>query len=688
MNGMESAFKQLEFNRVMEKLLEYTVSPAGRDLAERHQPSDELKRVRIWQQETKEAAALLAAGASIPLSAMEGIDSFMALLGKGRIYAETELEQLAVWLSSVAQMKKYMDSKRLTAPTIASYADSMVECRDLKEELVRCIRYGRLTDGASPYLADIRRHIYAAEQRIEKKMEQTLTKYRTALQEQLVSKRRGRLVIPVKRELRKQVPGTVWDESSSGQTLFVEPADVAELQNALQQLLADEERERTVILSELSGLAESYAPQLHCNLEAMASFDFIMARGKLGRSYGGISPLLSAQPEIRIVGGRHPLLRQEAVPLHVELGTGWNQLIITGPNTGGKTVALKTIGLLVLMAQAGLLVPAEEGTELGLFRHVMADVGDGQSLEQSLSTFSSHLAAIKAMLENAGPRSLFLLDELAAGTDPSEGIALSVALLEELLASGSLTAASTHFNEIKAYASRTPGCQNARMAFDPETLQPLYRLEVGAAGESHAFVIARRVGLPAGLMNRAEQLLAAAVKPGTAAGTAEKDAAGKFGAAAECPGAGEGVEQPDAKAEGAAASAANGAEAAPHAGSAGWRKLSAAERSERGSKAAPSPRGKPPEFAKGDAVWIYPLNRAGIVYRPADERGNVMVQVEGRKLHFNRKRLKPYIAKEKLYPGADYDMDIVFDSKENRKARKLMSRKHVEGLSIISPPEP
>lgn len=644
----ETTYGKLEFNKIKELLLGFTVSPAGRQLADRLQPSSKLRQVDAWLQETEEAARLLASGASVPLSAMEGIDAFLVLLGKGRIYNETELEQLSVWLTSVAQMKKYMAAKRQIAPTIALYADSMHDCPEVREELHRCIRYGLITDQASPDLAFIRRHIYASEDRIQRKLEQALHKYRTSLQETVISKRRDRFVIAVKRELRKQVPGTVWDESSSGQTLFVEPIDVAELQAELQQWKAEEERERMAVLARLSELAGAYSSELHRNVEAMASFDFILARAKLSRSYDGTRVGLSDRPVIRLEGARHPLLGGEGVPLRVELGYSWKQLIITGPNTGGKTVALKTIGLFVLMVQSGLLVPAAEGSEIGMFNHVIADVGDGQSLEQSLSTFSSHITVLKEMLDLASPRTLLLLDELAAGTDPAEGIALSVALLEKLLQRGALTVATTHFNEIKTYASRTPGCQNGKMAFDAATLKPLYRLEMGEAGESHAFAIARRYGLPEEVMQRAEQLLVRKNKMDAEPEPVLEVPAGN---------AVESVTQPGIAEKAAAKSAA-----------------------------VPVKRPKRP-LEKGDAVWIYPLRRQGVVYRAADERGNVIVQVQGQKLSFNQKRLKLYIERSELYPDAEYDLDIVFESKQNRKLRKLMSRKHIEGVSIVTPKE-
>ncbi|NBD23465.1 endonuclease MutS2 [Paenibacillus glycinis] len=650
----QTTMNALEYQKIKAMLVSYAVSDAGKALAERLEPSYRHRQVQAWLKETEEAAALLAMGASVPLSAMEGIGPFLSLLGKGKLFAEQELGQLAVWLTSVAQMKRYMDNKRMAAPTISSYADSMQECPELVRELARCIRHGALTDQASPELADIRRHIAAAEDRIERKLTQLLGKYKSALQEQLVSKRNGRFVIPVKRDLRRQVPGTVWDESASGQTLFVEPADVSDLQAELQLWKSEEDRERMLILAGLSDLAEAHADAFRWNAEAMATFDFIFARGKLGRTYAGIAPQLADRPFVRLEGARHPLLGEQAVPLSVEIGGDWRQLIITGPNTGGKTVALKTLGLFALMCQSGLLLPAERGTEMGLFEVILADVGDGQSIEQSLSTFSAHMACLSEMLKAANGRSLILLDELAAGTDPGEGIALSIAVLEELLQRGSLVAATTHFNEIKRFAAVTDGCTNARMAFDAGTLMPLYRLEIGEAGDSYAFAIARRFGLPDRVVTRAEQRAGQSVRE--LAGQEPRVADSGFGTLP--------------LAERHASSLSRSKPATGH--------------SDSGDAEERKP--KHP-FEVGDCVWIYPLRRTGIVYRAADERGEVVVHVQGNKLTFNRKRLSLYIAGSELYPEGDYDMDIVFDTKENRKKRKLMGRKHSPGIAIVTPAE-
>ncbi|GFN33641.1 hypothetical protein PCURB6_39010 [Paenibacillus curdlanolyticus] len=657
----ESTIRMLELDKMLAAAAEYTVSPAGRRLAEKHKPSADERQVAAWLEETEEAAALLAAGASIPLSAMEGIDIIVALLGKGKVYSVSELHQLNVWLTSIGQLKKYMDSKRQIAARIASYADSMSDCPELRKELDRCLRGGALTDEASPELGRIRRQLYTIEAKIEKKLEQSMNKYKSALQEAIISKRRGHYVIAVKRDLRKQVPGTVWDESASGQTLFVEPADIASLQIEWDSWKADEERECYAIQARLSGMAGERAAELIWNVEAMAAFDFITARGKLSRSYDGRRPVMSRTPVIRLVNARHPLIdRRQCVPLNAELGGAWKQLIVTGPNTGGKTVVLKTFGLLVLLHQCGFLIPAAATSELGIFQQVMADLGDGQNLEQSLSTFSAHMTNVASMVNAAGERSLLLLDELAAGTDPGEGIALSVAVLEHLMQKRSLVAATTHFNEIKKYASETEGCMNASMTFDRETLKPLHRLVIGEAGESRAFAVARRFGLPESIVARAEAIV---LQPAAAA-------ASQLG-----------------RIESGRTSLLNASDAA--------KRQKKPSRSEHSESTVNKDAGKPNNGEKhrqplrtGDCVWIHPLRRTGIVYKEADERGSVIVQVEQRKIAFNHKRLAPYIDRTKLYPGEDYDMSIVFDSKDNRKKRHLMNRKHVDGLEIVTDSTP
>ncbi|PZD93675.1 DNA mismatch repair protein MutS [Paenibacillus sambharensis] len=660
-----SALSKLEYDKIKAMLMEEAASHAGRALIEESVPSASFGRVTALLRETEEAAELIRLGASIPLSAMEGMEAFMELLGTGYLYQESELAQLSVWLTSVAQMKRYMQSKQHAAPTISGYAATLDECKVLRQELERCIRYGAITDQASPELAKIRRKLGLVEEQLKRRLDQAMNKYSRYVMDPISSRRSGRYVIPVRREFRKQVPGTVWDQSSSGQTLFIEPEELAHVQGEWDFLKQDEARAETAVLAALSGLAEESADSLRLNREVLAAYDYIFARGRLGVLMNGTAPDVADEPVLSFLGAKHPLLGPSAVPITVEIGFDYRQLMITGPNTGGKTAALKTIGLLTLMVQSGLLIPVEEGSRAGIFTQVLADVGDGQSLEHSLSTFSAHLTNVAEMLRHADERSLLLMDELAAGTDPGEGIALSLAILEELLERRSVVAATTHFNEIKEFARRTPGCRNARMAFDPETLQPLYRLEVGEAGSSFAFAIARKFGIPEKLVARAEQHAAAGIRQAgerMGAGSCSRVLGHEVGRTAEPPALKRKYAGKPARESGTGNEDGEGLY----------------QDSAKTSSARP--------LEQGDCVYIHPLKQTGIVYKPADSKGEVVVQFRDRKLTFNHKRLSLRIAREHLYP-ADYDMDIVFESVENRKKRKQMSRRHDPDMEIITPAE-
>ena len=636
---------QLDYDQLLELLVAETVSPRGAALARALRPVAQYARVRSLLIETEEARQLIASGASVPLSAMTGVDSLLALLGKGAIYGRQELEQLAAWLQAVRQMQRYMADKAERAPYLGGYAERMEACAQLRETLETSIRHGEITDEASPELGRIRRHLRAAEEQVRRRIDQALMKHRDSLQELVVSQRGGHYVLAVKRTARKQVKGAVLDESASGQTLFIEPQEVVAAHGEWASWQSEEAQEESRILAQLSSLVETHHRELALNAETMAQYDFIFARAKLAVRQQGCLPRLTDAPILRLRGARHPLLGEGAVPLSLRLDDTVRQLIITGPNTGGKTIALKTVGLLSMMIQSGLLVPVDPQSELGVFDLVFADVGDGQSLSQSLSTFSAHISAVAAMLARASGRTLALLDELAAGTEPAEGIALSIGILEELAERGTRVVATTHFNEIKTYAASTPGCRNARMAFDPQTLQPLYRLEMGAAGESHALAIAARYGLPDRVLRRAEARLQA-TRSGALSDTTPLSASEPTV-----------DEWPDDKRATSNTTSSNGR--------------------------SPSQ----PPLRQGDSVWVHPLGCIGIVYKGPDPRGEVIVQVQGRKLAYNQKRLTLQIPAAELYPE-DYDLSIVFDAKETRKLRKQMSRKYIEGASIESGEEP
>ncbi|MDT3425244.1 dsDNA-specific endonuclease/ATPase MutS2 [Paenibacillus forsythiae] len=647
------SWQTLEYHQIKEELGRYAVSYAGRSLIAELAPMTELTAIQRAIEETAEAKELLMKGSSVPIPSLEGIEWVMSLLGTGYLFNEQDFTSVGVFLNSCGQLRKYMASKG-TAPRIGAYASSLAELKALKAEIDRCIRFGIIDDQASKGLEKVRKRLRVTKERLLKKIDSVMSRHRSILQENLYSQRGGRYVIPVKREYHKQVKGAVLDQSTSGQTVYVEPEEVAALQGELEMLTAEEAREEGIILSMLTGLIEREQDALRLNIEITGVYDFIFAKGKYAAAIGAEAVSFNNRGEMRLCGARHPMLAG-MVPIHVEFGRGYRSLVITGPNTGGKTVVLKTVGLLVLMAQSGLLIPADQESELPVFSNVMSVIGDGQSLTQSLSTFSAQMKAIEEMLRAAGPNVLLLIDELAAGTDPGEGIALSIAILEELSHKGAHMIVTTHFNELKAFASAAPQFQNARMEFDPVTLRPLYKLTIGVAGHSYALQIAEKLGIDAKVIARSHQIMG--------------------GPHCEQPG-GQEMELWQASDETGESKESEHRETAETA----EREQPLAEEE---TKEHPL---RPHSFEIGDAVYVSPLGRTGIVYEKQNARGMVGVMVQKHKMQINHKRLKPHLSKDELYPD-NYDLDIVLESKENRKKRNLMRRKHVEGLMIIKEKE-
>lgn len=635
------AIKQLEFEKVKERLYNYTLSYLGKKHIDELQPHTNQSVIENLLQETNEAVKLIEHGSSVPIPSLEGIEIIVSKLGKGYIFTENEFGHIAKLLESTGQLKRYMIKKESIAPLVCEFAKSLFDMKELDSEINRCIRHGQITDEASNELSKIRKKITVTDSRIRKKLESTMNRYKSYLQEQVVSLRNDRYVIPVKKEYRKFVTGTVLDESSSGQTVFIEPSDIATLHYELSELRHEEAREEARILSQLTDLTEQYAHEIKINLETIGYYDFLIAKAKYSHSIGGRIVQLNNKGEIRINQGRHPLLSMNTVPLTFSIGKDYSSLIITGPNTGGKTVSLKTVGLLTLMVQSGLLVPVQEGSLFNIYSSILVDIGDGQSMEQSLSTFSAHIKNVIEILKEADRSTLILLDELATGTDPGEGIGLSIAVLEELYKRGSTVVATTHFNEIKEFARVTPGFQNARMEFDLETLQPQYRLTIGEAGNSYAFYIALKLGIAPNIIERSKQITNHISRENETADLAS-------------------LEPVQAEPE-------------PNL------------RIDNREKTKRSPQKPVQTFERGDCVWIHSLRRTGIVCGPPDDRGNIVVQIQKEKVKINQKRMSLYIERKELYPDGDYDMDIVFESKDDRKKRNLMNRKHTEGLTITNP---
>ncbi|HPU22358.1 MAG TPA: DNA mismatch repair protein MutS [Thermoclostridium caenicola] len=650
----------LEYLKIKEMLEAFTVSDLGRDLVRALKPETDISIIRNWLMETGESRALLDKGASVPLSSLDGIGKVLEKLGKVTALLPEDLAIVKNVLVGTGRIMGYMKARTELAPHVASYAASMFPLEDLASEIDRCIRDSRVDDKASPELARIRKRIAVVEERITSKLESILRSpdWQSKLQDAVVSIRGGSYVIPVKREHRRSVDGAVADTSSSGSTVFIEPAAIRSLKNELNLLKLEEEKEVFRILSWLTGLAEGYKREITINVQTMAHYDFLFARAKLANAMKAVCPEINEDRRIEILGGRHPLLGEAAVPLDFRIGEDYEALIITGPNTGGKTVVLKTVGLFCLMAQSGLHVPAAFAS-LPVFRDVLADIGDGQSITQSLSTFSSHIRNIISIIRCAGPDTLVILDELGTGTDPAEGMGLAVAVLEELKRKGSIILATTHYSEIKAFASMTPGFRNGCMLFDPDSLMPLYRLSIGIPGESNAFLIALRLGMDPEIISRAHEIT-----------YKEKKAY-----------------QAPPQASGSCGNIGSTAKEAFHTIQAHTGRVEPAAQSHEKSERHREHRKKAEKtpiassFKVGDCVFVTSMNRTGIVCEPENARGDVGVLIMKKRFVINKKRLRPYIDGKDLYPE-DYDLSIVLDSKENRKKRRIMSKRHVEGLTI------
>ena len=494
----QKTLKILEFDKVREQLASHTAFTLGRERALWLEPSNDPGIIEARQNETAEALELLNREGGLPLGGVRDIRRSLRKADMGSILSPGELLEIASTLYGTSQARRFLMEKAEIDSQLAELAQRLEPASFLRERIEGCIGDdGEMLDSASDNLRSIRNRMRSLQGRIREKLDSIIhsVRYQKVLQDAIITIRNGRYVVPVKSEFKGLLPGLVHDQSGSGATLFVEPAAVVEINNQLRQLESEETEEIERILRELTLMVGNKARELLISLETLGRLDFIFAKAYLAATQKAVRPKLRSDGYMNIRAGRHPLLRGEVVPLDIWLGGEFTALVITGPNTGGKTVALKTVGLLTLMGQAGLHVPSDEGTELNVFSHVFADIGDEQSIEQNLSTFSSHMANIVRILDEADENCLILLDELGAGTDPTEGAALAMALLQWFHNRGCRTIATTHYSELKAFAYTTEGLQNASVQFDVETLRPTYRLEIGLPGRSNAFAIASRLGL-------------------------------------------------------------------------------------------------------------------------------------------------------------------------------------------------
>ncbi len=505
------ALKVLEYHKIIEMLARETGSEMSRELALKVRPSSEVRDISEALRSTTEAVDLIVRKGALPTEGLYDLGGACSLARKGGTLSMKQLLQVKTCLEIAARVTGFMKGDLPPLPLLRERTDLILTFRDLAEEIGRSIlSEDEVADTASRELGRIRERIRRQHQAVRNRLSRMADSLenRPYLQESLVTLRDGRYVLPVKAEHRARFPGIVHDQSKGGATLFIEPQAIIDMNNELRELQLAEEAEIARILKQLSDRVAEHSRELMNNQQLITELDLIMARGKLSARMDGAAPVLDQDGILSLRNARHPLLDpKKAVPLTVTLGEDFHTLVVTGPNTGGKTLTLKTIGLLSLMAQSGLHIPASSDSRVPVWRDVFADIGDEQSIEQSLSTFSSHMKSIVFIMKHAGPGTLVLLDELGAGTDPTEGAALGISVLDNLLKKGACTAATTHYNELKKYALTTPGVENASMEFNVETLQPTYQLLVGVAGWSNAFEISRKLGLPAYVIDEARQYL-------------------------------------------------------------------------------------------------------------------------------------------------------------------------------------
>jgi DNA mismatch repair protein MutS2 len=510
----EKALRTLEYNKIIDKLTTLAGTGYGKELCAHLLPQSELNTIKRLQRETTDALSRVLRRGSVSYGGIHDIRPSIMRLKVGSALNATELLHISSDLDAALRVKAYggytgKDNEEQTEDTLTEYFAGLEPLTPLNNEIKRCIiSEEEIADDASPALKTVRRSIRNANDKIHSELSSILNSSRTMLQENIITMRNGRYCLPVRSEYKNQFPGMIHDQSSTGSTLFVEPMAIVRLNNELKELSIKEQEEIEKVLADLSNQAAEYTESLEYDFATLAELDFIFARASLSRQMKGSEPIFNKNGILNIKKGRHPLIdSKKVVPIDIMLGKDFNLLIITGPNTGGKTVSLKTVGLLTLMGQAGLHIPAFDGSELAVFEEVYADIGDEQSIEQSLSTFSSHMTNIVTILDKADENSLVLFDELGAGTDPTEGAALAMSILSSLHRRKIRTMATTHYSELKVYALSTEGVSNASCEFNVETLRPTYRLLIGIPGKSNAFAISSKLGLPDYIIEDAKELI-------------------------------------------------------------------------------------------------------------------------------------------------------------------------------------
>lgn len=624
--------KQIEFDKIKELWMNFAVTEWAKE---------KIKGITFYLNETElkkqlrvttDSRKLMEKLGTPPLQNLTEIKDILVIAEKGGCLTPYQLERVERVLVAVRRLKEYLNRGKIFDNPLAYDEENLNALEELKEEIGSQIQGGMVSDYASKALGQIRNQIVACEEEMKQKAERIMRSNKECMADNYCTLRNGRICVPVKKEYKLKIAGSVIDKSSTGNTLFIEPSGVAKIYEELQLLKIDEENEIYRILYSLTAEVAASLTVFYRNIAMVEKLDFILSKGKLSMELDAVEPSINTERRVRLSDARHPLMDKKInVPLQFSIGDGVRGVSITGPNTGGKTVAIKTVMLNCMMAQCGLHVPCKEA-DICMNNSYLCDIGDGQNLAENLSTFSSHIKNVLEILSEVSRESLVIMDELGSGTDPTEGMGIAIAILEELRRSGAIFLVTTHYTEVKDYADRAEGMINARMTFDKETLEPTYQMVLGEAGESCAFYIADRMGMPNNMLHMAIR-------------------------------------------------AAYGDEAVfnyhfQEKDKVFFKKNTAGISKIKKVKSKIELRIK---YKLGDSVMVYPEKKIGIVCQPINEKGVLRVQLPGKKIWINHKRVKLHVAAEELYPE-DYDFSILFESVGDRKIRHDMDRKYTESV--------
>ncbi|NCB93798.1 MAG: DNA mismatch repair protein MutS [Clostridia bacterium] len=657
----------LEFDKIKQIWCDLAMTDFAKQKIDTLTPCLNESELLTWQRETSEAKNMIEKCGNPPVISFAGIPDILNTAQKEGCLTPEQLETVGRTLAAIRRLQDYLNRCKVFGFSLAYYEENLDPCQEVREMIDTQIRNGQVDDHATKLLLSIRNEMETANTKMHEKADQIMRTNKNILADHFSTLRNGHICIPIKKEYRYKISGSVMDKSSTGNTVFIEPAAVQKQYEALQLLQIDEENEEMRIRYTLTALLLDHIEAFTQNIRTVEKLDFAFSKGKLSLEYDGKEPHINTTRKIYLRDARHPLMDKEVcVPLRFEMEDPIRGIIITGPNTGGKTVTLKTVALCCMMAQCGLHVPCREA-DLCMNSNYLCDIGDGQSLSENLSTFSAHLKNILNILNEVNPESLVVLDELGSGTDPTEGMGIAVAVLEELKKSQALFLVTTHYPEIKQYAKEESVIQNARMDFDKENLAPLYQLIIGEAGESCAFSIAKRLGMPDDMLKNAALAAYGTAHPNQLPKMENPHKKlGNIHTKPDIPH--ENLDLPHKK--------PGGTHTKPE-----KRTGPRIQKQSKKTNTVASAQKITQQFHLGDSVFVYPDKKIGIVCQTANEKGVLRVQMPDKKIWINHKRIKLNVPANELYPE-DYDFSIIFDSVETRKLRHQMDRKYVEDTLI------